>query len=236
MTGTNKGIVLRSFACIVAMTAALCAFTPVHVLGEPLLLIYPNSPTVFRYDPSCYEELHPGDPNYDPSYDIGGKMLWDKAEQRIPIEVYRAPKLNGFEVSPLGFNEFVTMANQFNVIVDGFFIAPRQLNNLYLRIIPDPPQTIVQATVNGAPIDQLINPIPGFSVTTPIGGGFYSDTQNVHVTWSGSVGLRITVYADKNGDYVYDDVVPRFSLYVIDNTVAVETETWGGIKALYGPK
>jgi hypothetical protein len=236
MAGTNKGIVLRSFACIVALSAVLNICTPSSVMAEPLLLIYPNTATVFRYDPDCYEELPPSDPRYDPSYDIGGKMLWDKEEQRIPIEIYRAPRLNGFEVSPLSLNEFVTMSNRFDVIVDGFFTAPRQLSKLYLRIIPDPPQTTVQATVGGVPIDRLINPIPGFSVTTSIGGGFYSDTENVLVTWSGAVGMRITVYADKNGDCVYDDVVPRFSLYVIDNTIAVETETWGGIKALYGSK
>jgi len=236
MTGTNKGIVLRSFACIVAVAAVLNLCMPGPALAEPLLLIYPNSAAVFRYSPDCYEELPSSDPRYDPAYDIGGKMLWDKVEQRIPIEIYRAPALNGFEESPLGLNEFVTMANRFNVIVDGFFAAPRQLNNLYLRIIPDPPHTTVQATVGGVPIETLINPIPGLNVITPIGGGFYSDTESIHVTWSGTVGMHITVYADKNGDYVYDDVVPRFSIYVVDNTIAVETETWGGIKARYGTK
>ena len=236
MTGTNKGIVLRIVCCIVASAVILSAVAIDPVFAEPLLLVYPNSPTVFRYDPACYEELTPSDPNYDPAYDIGGKMLWDKVEQRVPIEIYRAPQLNGFETSPYALNEFVTMRNYFNLVVDGFFAAPRQLNNLYLRIIPDPPQTIVEATVGGLPMDRLVTPLPGLDVTTPIGDGFYSDTMWIYVTWSGTVGMRMIVYADKDGNCVYDDVKPRFSIYVVDNTIAVKHETWGGIKALYGSK
>ena len=234
MTCTNKGIVLRIIIYSIALAAILCISVFDPAVAEPLLLVYPSSPAVFRYDPACYEVLSPADPNYDPAYDIGGKMLWDRVEQRVPIEIYRAPDLHGFRVSPFGLNEFVTMTNQFHMIVDGFFVAPRQLNELYLKVLPYPNHTSVLVTVAGDTMDRLITRIPGFYVSTQIEHGYFSDTQQLYVTWSGGVGMRLTVYGDKNGDLVYDNGLPRFSIYVMDATIPVKNMTWGGIKTLYG--
>lgn len=233
MISTNKGIVLRA-ACAFFLGVFALSTTNVALFGsEPLLLVYPKSPTIFRYDPTQYEELLPGHPAYDPNCSVGGSMLWDKRENRIPQEVYRAPNLIGFEVSPFGVNEFFTMANWFNLIVDGFGTSPRQLNNLYVRFIPDPPHSRVQIYFSGQDLTELIHPIPGLDVKTPIEDGFFADTAEHYISWSGSVGMRITVYGDKDGDRVYGDGLPRFSVYVVDNTVPVEQKTWGGIKALF---
>jgi hypothetical protein len=232
---TNKGIVLRTFFCTIAATALLIAAAAVAVRAEPIILIYPNSPTVFRYDPARYQELLPGDPNFDAAGAISGTMLWDKIENRLPIEVYRAPGLYGFEPSLTSRSEYVVTSNRFDLIIDGFHEAPRYLSNLYIRFIPDPPHSSIDVVLDGVPLDRLIHPLPGFRVTTPIGGGYYSDTQQVRIFWSSAVAMRVSVYSDKNGNRVYDDGIPRFGLYVLDNCIPVKSETWGSIKALYNP-
>jgi len=233
MIGTNKGIVLRIIFCSIAVIAVLNVVGVSPVAAERPLLIYPSTPTIFRYDPARYEELAPGHPNFDARTAIAGTMLWDKIDDRLPLEVYRAPGLYGFEESPTGRSEFLAMTNGFDLIIDGFHDAPRQLSNLYIRFIPEPPHSAIDIIVGGVTLDRLIHPLPGFDVTTSIGNGYYSDTQQVRIVWSAAVAMRISVYSDKNGNLVYDDGVPAFGVYVMDNTIPVKTETWGGIKALY---
>lgn len=235
MTSTNKGIVLRTLLGSMAIAVVLNSVAVAPVLAEPLLLIYPSSPTLFRYDPARYREVNPDDPKFDIDRTRGGKMLWDMVENRVPTEIYHAPQLYGFEESPDGINEFITMTNRFDLIIDGFHDGPRQLNNLYIRFIPDLPYSDVCIYVGDDLLDRLIHPIPGFDVTTHVGNGYYSNTQQYHIIWSLAVGMRISVYSDKNGNLVYDDGAPRFSIRVLDNSIPVKEKTWGGIKALYGP-
>jgi hypothetical protein len=233
MKGTSEGIVLKLFICSVVVSAQLCFATALSY-AEPLLLVYPNKPAEFRYNPAEYELLTPSSPQYDPDFDVGGVMLWDKIEQRIAHEVYRAPNITRFRTSSSGMNEFVILVNEFTLVVDGYCEYPRQLNELYVRFIPDPPHASTLVILNGEPIEYLIMPIPGIDVQTPTPEGCYSDTRNIHIAWSASVGLRVTVYGDKNGNRIYDGGVPKWSIYVMDNTVPVKETTWGAIKALYG--
>jgi len=233
MKGTSKGVVLKLFICSVAVSAQLCLATAL-ACAEPLLLVYPNKPAEFRYNPAEYELVTPGDPRFDTDFDIGGVMLWDKIEERIAYEVYRAPNITSFQTSSSGMNEFVLLVNEFTLIVDGYCEYPRQLNELYIRFFPDPPHSSALVILKGEPIDYLIMPIPGINVQTPTPEGCYSDTRNFHVAWSAAVGLRVTVYGDKNGNRIYDGGVPKWSIYVMDNTVPVQETTWGAIKALYG--
>ena len=100
MMSTKKGIVLALFLMVFASLA----------FAEPSYLIYPNAPAVFRYDTHRYELLSPGDPKFDSDYSIGNHMLWDRVEGRVPVEIYGAPSIIGFEPSPTGMNEFVTSA------------------------------------------------------------------------------------------------------------------------------
>jgi hypothetical protein len=231
MDGTNKGIVPWMFLCsILVFTIAGAVRAEVH---EPPVLVYPNSAAVFRYDATRYELLEPSNSNYDPNFAIAGRMLWDKVDDRVPIEIYRAPNLAGFEENPLGFNEFVSLTNQFVLIIDGFYDQPRHLGALYIRFIPDPPQSLAQITMNGADVTSLIQPIEGFDASTPIAGGYYTGTKEVHIAWSGPMGMRVSAYVDKNGNGVYDGGLPPFSVYVRDNTVPTVPATLGRVKALY---
>jgi hypothetical protein len=217
------GIAVLSFCGVVGAGTSMAA--------EPSLLVYPNEPAVFRYDPARYEIVHPSDPNFDTVFSVAGEMLWDKVEGRIPEEVYRAPALIGFEVSPFGTNEFVLMTNEFTVIVDGYNEFPRTFSNLYMRFIPEPSHSSVLLLIDGEEVYSLNVPIDPLVVTTPVGDDHYADTRSHELWWTGATGLRITVYSDKNNDLAYNDGEPRFSIYAKDATISTEETSWGRIKA-----
>lgn len=231
MTSTSKGVVLLLCGIGLLLQATVGAGT--LTAGEPMLLVYPDEPTIFRYDTSRYEVVSASHPGFDAGYAISGQMLWDKLEQRVPHEVYRAPQLQGFEISPYGMNEFFLIKNEFKVIVDGFCESPRTFNNLHMRFIPFPSHSNVQVRLGADLLETLVTPIASLTVTTPVADGFYSDTRQHHLLWSGAIGVRITVYSDKDNDMVYSGGKPPFSIYVEDNTVATEETSWGAIKALY---
>jgi len=222
--GTKKGIVLGLILCATAFAG--------RVHAEPSYLIYPSSPAVFRYDPAHYELVSPGDPRFDPAYMIGGQMLWDRVESRIPVELYRAPVITAFEASTSGCNEFITLGNDFDVIVDGFGPSPRTLGSLCLRFWPEPPSALVQVFIDGAPVVALTKGLTPIEVETDIGNGFYSDTGVHRFTWVGSSGLEIIAFSDKNANGAFEGNAP-FRIIARDNVVGVEARTWGGVKALY---
>lgn len=222
--GTKKGIVLG----LLLSTAGFIG----RAHAEPSYLVYPSSPAVFRYDASRYEVVSPGSPGYDPNFAIGGQMLWDRREQRIPVELYRAPVIMGFEVSPEGRNEFVTMATDFDVIVDGFGTTPRTLGSLCLRFWPVPVNSYVQVYVDGALTGSLTTELEPVEVQTQIGDGFYADTGVHRISWVGAAGIEIIAFSDKDADRVFDGVA-EYRIMARDSAVPVESKTWGGVKALY---
>ena len=233
MSSTTKGIVLI-LMCGVLVGGGLRAAALAETGAEPGLLVYPDVPTEFRYNPAEYEIITLGHPQFNPDYQIGGLSLWDKIEQRIAYEVFRAPQLTGFSSSSNGQNEFVLMTNEFKVIVDGFSTQPRYLGKVYVRFVPDPPHSTALIEMAGEEIDLLIQPIKPIDVQDLTPEGFYASTLSVHIRWSGAVGIRITAYGDKNNNRVYDGGMPRWSIYVQDNSVPVENTSWGAIKARYG--
>lgn len=223
MKGTNKGIVLA--------LPLLAAFASL-ALAEPSYLIYPNSPAVFRYDPARYDVLTSGDPRFNPAYAIGNQMLWDRIEGRLPIEVYRAPLITSFEMSSNGLNEFVTIGNDIEIVIDGFAPAPRTIGGLCVRFRPTPDNAFVQLDVGSGPISGLTQALPALEVSTAMGGGFYSDTRRFVLSWVGSAELRIIAFSDKDADRVFDGK-PLFTVVVRDATVPAAPTTWGQIKAKY---
>jgi hypothetical protein len=102
-----------------------------------------------------------------------------------------------------------------------------------MRFIPIPSNANPVILVSGQAISNLTHKILDFGVSTPVANGFYSDVRKYHVEWSGSIGLRILVFSDKNFNGVYDDGPPLFSIRAQDNTIPVQETTWGGVKALY---
>jgi len=213
-----------------AVLAAVVAIN-IPVFAEPLLLVYPNGPAVFRFDAERYELL-PADGSSQ-SFGIGGVLLWDKIAQRIPAEVYRAPYLTGFEPSPNGRNEFVTIDTEFKIIIDGYSPHPWTVSNLHVRFLPDQAGSAPSLIVGGVAQNSNICEVPGFTVSTPTGDGFYSGSSEVHVRWYGAATMRIVAYVDKNGNGVYDDGVPAWSILALEDTVPARETTWGGIKALF---
>lgn len=201
--------------------------------AEPALLVYPSTLTILRYDAARYELLSPGDPDYEAQFAIGDRMLWDKVEQRVPTEIYRAPQLGGFEQSWSGRTEFVAWRNEFDLIVDGHFDTPRFLGNLHVRFVPVPAHAIPEIEVDDVALTDLVHPIGDLNVTTPTGDGYYADTLSREIRWRGAIGLRIVVFSDKNMNGVFDDGPPLFSVLAEDHTIPVEPTTWGALKALY---
>lgn len=223
MMGTKKGIVLAlPFLAVFASLA----------FAEPSYLIYPSSSAVFRYDTDRYELVLPGDPKFDAGYAIANQMLWDRTEGRIAVEIYRAPSITSFEASSNGRNEFVTIGNDFEVVVDGFGPTRRTIGGLYVRFWPEPSYSFLQLTVDGKLISGLTMGLPTLEVTTDVGGGSFADTSRFMLSWIGASGLRIVAFSDKDADRTLDGT-PLFSIVARDEAVPASETTWGQIKALY---
>lgn len=230
MMSTNKGIVLSG---ICALACAFVVLSAGLALAETCLLVYPSTSCQFHYDTARYQVLSPGHPQYDPAYDIGGQVLWDTYESRIPIEVYRAPLLTAFEPSQTGNNEFVTLHDNFDLILDGFGPVQRSLGNVLVHFVPVPHHSQPLIELDHMLIGQLVCGVPNLLVTTPLGNGFYADTSTHALRWSGTEAIRITAFSDKNNNGVFDGGEIRWSVVAKDEVVGVEERSWGAVKALY---
>jgi hypothetical protein len=200
--------------------------------AEPCLLAYPAGSVIFRYDPARYEMLDPLDPRYDPVYGVFGTMLWDNVANQVPYHVYQAPGLAGFEPSGDGLDRFYSFGSFINLIIDGFYVAPRQLNDIYVQFKPDPPSSKPLIYVDSEKVEGLRYLIPRLVVSTPITHGYYSNTISLAISWSGAKTIEIIVYSDRNGNRVFDGE-PCFTVLAGSHPVATEEATWGTIKARY---
>jgi len=227
--GTKKGIVLLYLAALIVAVGA----GPPRA-GEPLLLVYPQQPVVFRYDHGRYELVTAGDPKFNLVYSVSSTMLWDRIDERIPCEIYRAPQLTGFAPSPYAMNEYVLTQSSADVVVDGFSDFARTYANLYMRFIPVPSTSFVEISIDGQPVDGLVVRLSDLQVVTDLGDGHFSDTMLKHLVWSGAAGLRIVVYSDKDNDGLYSGGKPLYSILLEENTVSTQPASWGAVKALYG--
>lgn len=223
MLGTKKGIVL---ALCLGLAQAGAAF------AEPSYLIYPNVPTVFRYDVNRYEIVGSGDAlRFNPQFAVGNYMLWDRVDGRIPFEVYGAPQLIGFEPT-VGTSEFVTYNDEFDLVVDGIGTQPYTIGNLYLRFWPYGTQTSTLLTIDGVTSDHLTVPLASLTVNTPVQDGYFSNTRVHHVSWTGASAMEITAFSDKDGDGSYTGT-PLYRIIARYTPVPTQPTTWGQVKALY---
>jgi hypothetical protein len=223
MLSTKKGIVLALGLAFIQAGSAM---------AEPSYLIYPaNVPTVFRYDVSRYELVNPGHDKFDPSYAVGDYMLWDRVGQRVPVEIYGAPQLVGFEPA-VGASEYVTYADEFDVIIDGFGPGPRTIGNLCLRFWPYTSQGSAVFTVDGVPTSHLTVPLPAIEVATPVLEGFYAGSSLHHVSWVGAAAMEIVAFSDKDGDGGYQGT-PAYRIVARYSPVRTENTSWGKVKSLF---
>jgi hypothetical protein len=225
-------LVRLAYLLAAVLLAAVVCLPSQGLAGEPCLLLYPSAPTVFRYYPARYELVSDGDHRYDPSFDIMGKMLWDAAEHRVPVEIYQAPELTGFARSTSGVNEFYVTGSNMSIIVDGFGPAPRQLSDLCLHFAFSPANSNPTILVDGQRVEGLRYVVPRMDVNTPFSSGFYSDVFTINVMWFGALQVDVIVYSDRNGNRSFDGV-PCYRLIMEDHTVGAESRTWGAIKSLY---
>jgi hypothetical protein len=223
MLSTMNGIVLALGLLLIQAGSAM---------AEPSYLIYPaNVPTVFRYDIARYELIGSDQSKFDPSYAVGNYMLWDRTEQRVPIEIYGAPQLTGFEPA-VGVSEFVTHADEFDLIVDGFGTGPRTIGNLCLRFWPHSSRGLAAFTIDGVLTSKLTVPIASIEAITPVTDKFYTGSALHHVSWSGASSLEIVAFSDKDGDDGFQGT-PAFRIVAKYSPVATESTSWGKVKALY---
>lgn len=223
MLSTKKGIVLALGLVLIQAGSAI---------AEPSYLIYPaNVPTVFRYDIARYELISPDQAKFNPSYAVGNYMLWDRIEQRVPIEIYGAPQLMGFEPA-VGTSEFVTYSDDFDVIVDGFGQGPRTLGNLCLRFWPYSSQGSTEFSVDGVPTRSLTVPLASLEANTPVDDRYYTGVTLHHVSWVGAVTTEILAFSDKDGDGAFQGT-PAFRIVAKYSPVATESTSWGKVKSLY---
>lgn len=221
----------RFFAAVILVV--LLAAGSASALSDVGLLVYPAKYATFRYDPADYEVKQPADPLFDPQFAVAGFMLWNKPENRVAFEVYRAQSIAGFEMSANGRSEYCTPGNLAMIVVDGFSEYPRQLSDICVEFQPYPPTSAPLIYVDGVPLQGLRYYIPRLVIATPAGNGFYSDRATFHLRWLGAQYVRIIVYADKNGNRVFDGE-PTVSVLMEDLTIPTEERTWGSVKALYG--
>jgi hypothetical protein len=224
MLSTKKGIVL---ALCLGVAQAGAAFS------EPSYLVYPNVPTVFRYDVNRYEVVGSGDAlRFNANYAVGNYMLWDRVDGRIPFEVYGASQLVGFEPTSSGTSEFVTYSDEFDLVVSGVDTRPFTVANLYLRFWPYPSQAASSLTVDGVTYDRLAVPLGSFEVNTPSQDGYFADTRVYHVSWTGAAAMEIVAFSDKDGDGRYTGT-PSYRIVARYTAVATQPTTWGRVKSLY---
>ena len=217
---------------LVLFLALISTVLPGLSAAEPWILAYPIDNVVFRYDPLRYEVIGPAHASYDPAFSLSGQMLWDQVHGRPAVEIYQAPNLSGFTPSNSGVSEFYKVGNQTTLVIDGFSPYPRQLNDIYVQFIPYPSGAAPEVFVDGARVSGLRYHIPRLIIDESAGNGFYSDTIQLDVRWSGARKVKIIVFADKNGNKVFDGEV-LYEILMEDFTIPTERSTWGAVKQKY---
>jgi hypothetical protein len=224
---------VRALSAIAVMILLISAMSGL-ALADPCLVVYPDGPCVYHYDPAEYYTVGPGDPLYDPLYDRGGAVLIEVGTNEIDYSIYQAPGLSGFEMSTEGNDGYFFIGNEFNLIIDGFSNIPITYVNIIVVFDRFDPMTCtpriwvdgVQLTEMRFYADDLV-----VSTLTPDGNN-YSDTESYHIYWEGCYGVHVWAFSDENGNGVHDGG-ECFTAFSHDLTIPVENTTWGAIKDLY---
>jgi hypothetical protein len=204
------------------------------LLADPCLVVYPDAPCVYRYDPSEYYTVGPGDPLYDAAYDRGGAVLLETATNDIDLSIYQAPYLTGFVPTTEGDEGYFFAGTTFPLIIDGFSNGPTTYPNILVIFDNAVPSGCVpQITVNGTQVAGGVYHLGDLVVSTPTGdGSHYSDTETILIDWRGCYGTRIWAFADADYDGKRDGG-ECFTAFSHDITIPVRETTWGAIKELY---
>jgi hypothetical protein len=202
-------------------------------LADPCLVVYPNAPCTYHYDPAEYYTVGPGDPLYDPLWDRGGKVLLEIGSNEIDYSIYQAPDLMGFQQSSDGNDGYFFIGTEFDLILDGFSHVPTTYVNIIVifdRV--DPSGCVPRIWVDGVQLTEMRFNAGDLVISTPTYGNNYSDTKSFHIKWGGCYGVHIWAFNDENYNGRKDGG-ECFTAYSHDLTIPVEDSSWGAIKSLY---
>ena len=226
MTALRKGL-FAGVLLLLALSSGLRA--------DPCLIVYPDGPCTYHYDPAYYYTVGPGDPLYNPLYDRGGEMLLMVGTNYLDLSIYQAPNLIAFVPAYDANAGYFFDGNDFTLVIDGFSHTPTTyLNILVMFDRFNPSGCTPQISVNGTPITGNSFSAGDLVVSTPTPyGNNYSDTKTVDISWDGCLGMRIWAFADVDYDGM-QGVGECFTAFTHDLTaVPVEETTWGSIKELF---
>ena len=225
-------------SAVVAALFLFLVFPVAYANPDPCLVVYPDSPCVYHFDPGEYYTVTVGDPLYDPMYDRGGEVLIDLNTDGIAYDIYQAAYLTGFVMDAENQGYF-TIDKDFDLVVDGFNNAPITFVNILLVFDNVEPEWCEPAVwVDGNPLlySELLGwyyPIGDLVVSTPTPwGNNFSDTVLHHIMWENCLSIRIYAFSDSNYNLTRDGN-ECFSAYSHDTTVPVKESTWGAIKEMY---
>ncbi|MFA4947400.1 MAG: hypothetical protein WC674_02690 [Candidatus Krumholzibacteriia bacterium] len=201
---------------------------------DPCLVVYPDAPCTYHYDPAEYYTVGPGDPLYDPLYDRGGWVLLETATNKVDLSIYQAPHITGFVATYNGDEGYFFGGTTFSLIIDGFSNQPTTYSDVL--VIFDgvvPTGCVPSLSVDGMPVTGDMYHAGDLVVSTPTpDGNNYSDTKTVLIDWRGCYGVRIWAFADADHDHERDGG-ECFTAFSHDLTIPVRETTWGAIKDLY---
>ncbi len=222
----------------------LFALLLVSILGtfgfafaEPCLMVYPQGPSIYHYSSAEEYVVGPGEPGYDAAFDRGGQVLLDVNDGSVPLEIYQAPGLVGFELDEDQQGWFFT-GTTMTLIVDGWSNQPTTYSNITVVFDALAASCAPNITVNGQPVTPVgsgrsIFVIGDLQVQTPTANGNnYSDTVSMVLDWSACAQIDIWAFADENSDGIRQGQECK-TAFSKNTTVPVEAGSWGGLKALF---
>lgn len=227
---------MKSNLTVVALMLVLSSilFVSGNALADPCLVVYPNLPCIYRYDPMEYYTVGPSSPYYDPEYDRGGEVLLEVGTNEVDLSIYQAPNLTGFEESLDGNEGYFFTGTEFILYVDGFSHSPTTYVNIIIefdQILPD--GCLPEIEIDGNQIAGLTYHAGDLTVSTPTEhGNNYSDVLALNVSWRGCYGIHIWAFSDENYNGSRDGG-ECFTAFSHDAMVPVKDTSWGSIKSLY---
>ena len=212
------------------------------VLADVCLMAYPTGPCEYYYSSLDKYTVGPGDPLYDPLYDLGGVVLIkiDPIDgDGIALDVYQAPGLTGFVLDEVNQGYFA-IGVDYDLVIDGYNKNPTTYTNILLvfdGIVPE--GCTPQITVDGNPalFDAGLGyyyPIGDLVVSTPTPvGNSFSDTITLTISVGLCTGARVWGFSDVNFNLAHDRPGECFTAFSHDLTVPARETTWGAVKTMY---
>ena len=219
------------------LAAILLLLLSSGLYADPCLVVYPEAPCSYHYDPCEYYVVTAGHPLYNPEYARGGMVLLEYGTNEIDLSIYQAPNIVGFVAARDGKDGYFFTGTTFPLIIDGWSNQPTTYTNVIVvfdNVLPK--GCIPELSVNGTP---LIFTLTGkyhlgdlvVSTPTPEGNN-YSDTKSIIISYRGCYGIRFWAFADADYDGVRDDG-ECFTAFSHDATLPTRETTWGAIKEMY---